>query len=157
MEYKHPSNLTHVVLVAAVVVAVAVFCFVVRSSARAQTFNLAPSSWYGGRIVAFMPEVPDPLDPFVPLCPAHMVVADITDNDSSLRGIYFLGDGEFTYLYSTLLAGSNPYFLTPGLPLGTWVLGKSSLFPYFTCTTPYEVYPSDTYLFNYFLGTSLTP
>jgi hypothetical protein len=155
MEQKHPINLAHLVLMATVIMAVVVFCFVVRSRAQAQVPSLVLSPWYGGRIVSYVPMIPDPFNPLVPLCPAHMVVRQVADG--SLRGIYFLGNGTFTYLYSTLLSGSNPYFFVPGLPLGTWVLGKNNLLPYFTCTTPYPVYSSDINLLNYFLGTSLTP
>ncbi len=108
---------------------------------------------FGGRLVAYVPVIIVP--PGVVLCPAHIVVNNVTKLPPTI-GIYFPA-GAFKYLYTQLLTGANLLFIPQTLPKGAWFLAKFDPVPFPTCPTPYPVVPITTILGFYFSGSSLRP
>jgi hypothetical protein len=152
---KHGFRSSHLGLLLFVMLVSFVSVSIIPRTAQA-VWSPAPT-FFGGRIAAYVPVIPNPLAPFVPLCPAHIVIANSPSFAAPpVMGIYFLPTGFFQYLSGTLLNGSNLFFVTPALAVGTALLGKYEPTPWPTCTVPYPVFPVSS-LGAYLLGTALIP
>jgi len=112
---------------------------------------------FGGRIISYVPVIPNPLSPPTPLCPAHMVIVNYVKAGPKILGLYVLPGSVFKYYYSFLFNGANLFFFPASLSLGASVLGKDSPAPWVSCQTvgiPYPVVPLSQITGVYYIGTS---
>ncbi len=153
----HPDyvRLPTVMLFAAAVAAPALMLILATSGVVHPRTAEALGTDYGGRIIAFVPAIPDPTDPFLPLCPAHMTTVNFNKSGPKILGLYARPGASFRYLHSFLFNGANLFFFPASLPIGASVLGKNIPAPWRSCPLPYSVVPFYSVRGINLIGTSL--